>query len=186
MRVGNLPDGIDAAGIHTFLGAIIDLDKLPGTVTKDFHRLGEDVVVDETSVNGEDAHQQDNVTTAVDHAKDLRMNDYFYFIFLKKRETLPARYLVALGGFGQRLFIVDNVYGDKGHEETMAKIAKHDGEEEGERDERKHGRVDFLVASDTVGVHDDLEGLGELVGAVEGRGHFFGLENVHDRGDDRL
>jgi len=68
----------------------------------------------------------------------------------------------------------------------MAEITKHDGKEEGERDEGVRSGVDLLVAADTIGVDDDLEGVGELVGTEERRRGARGRDDVHDGGDHHL
>lgn len=60
----------------------------------------------------------------------------------------------------------------------MPKVAKHDSEEEGERDDGEETRIDLLVSGDTVTVHDRLERLRELVRALEGRRLLGGLQLV--------
>ena len=49
----------------------------------------------------------------------------------------------------------------------MANVAEHDSEQERERDDGKQTRVHLLVRRDTVGIHDGLEALGELVRTME-------------------
>ena len=51
----------------------------------------------------------------------------------------------------------------------MANVAEHDSEQERERDDGKQAGVHLLVGRDTVGIHNGLEALSELVHAVERR-----------------
>jgi hypothetical protein len=65
----------------------------------------------------------------------------------------------------------------------MTNVTKHDSEEEGESDDCKESRIDFLVGSDTVRVDDSLESRGELVGRVECRWVFECATFMEDSGD---
>lgn len=67
----------------------------------------------------------------------------------------------------------------------MSNITEHDGEEEREGDYCKQSRVDFLIRRDTITVHDSLETLRELVGAMESRGRLARLEFMKDGRDAR-
>lgn len=51
----------------------------------------------------------------------------------------------------------------------MSDITKHDGKEEGERNDSEKSRINLLVLGNTVAVHDSLETFGKLVGPVECR-----------------
>ena len=42
---------------------------------KDVHGLGEDVVVEESSVDGEHAHKEDDVATSEEHGEDLTQHN---------------------------------------------------------------------------------------------------------------
>lgn len=50
----------------------------------------------------------------------------------------------------------------------MSEISEHDGEEEREGDDGEESWVDLLVGSDSVGVDDGLESLGEPGCSMEG------------------
>lgn len=65
----------------------------------------------------------------------------------------------------------------------MTNITKHDGKEERESNDGEQSGVDLLVGSDSVGVYDGLESVGELVGAVEGGGIFVRAQLVEDGAD---
>ena len=67
----------------------------------------------------------------------------------------------------------------------MPDISKHNGEEEGEGDDREQAGVDLLVRRDTIRVDDGLEALGELVRAVERRRVLVRAQLVQDRRDAR-
>ena len=58
----------------------------------------------------------------------------------------------------ERVLFVHHPGGDHGHENTVAHIAEHDGEKEGETDDREQRRVHLLVRGDTVRVNDVLCG----------------------------
>ena len=45
----------------------------------------------------------------------------------------------------------------------MIDITKHDSEKEWEADDRKYGRIDFLVSWDAVSVHNQLEDFHEFI-----------------------
>lgn len=62
----------------------------------------------------------------------------------------------------------------------MTHVSKHDGKEEGEKDDRKGARVDFAVAGDAVGVDEALEAGGELVGLEEGGRRLTGRHHGED------
>ena len=57
---------------------------------------------------------------------------------------------------------------------SVAEIAEHDGEEEGERDDGVDGRIGLPVAGHAVSVDQLLERRGELVGAEERRRRLLG------------
>lgn len=67
----------------------------------------------------------------------------------------------------------------------MSNVAKHDGEQERERDDGEQAGVDLLVRTDTVRVDDVLETFGELVGPVKGRGRLGRAELVQQRRNGR-
>lgn len=63
----------------------------------------------------------------------------------------------------------------------MSDISKHDGEEERECDHSKKTRIDFLVCSGTICIHDRLKAFGELVRANEGRRRLIGSKFMENR-----
>jgi hypothetical protein len=63
----------------------------------------------------------------------------------------------------------------------MSNVAKHDGEQERERDDGEQAGVDFLVRADTVRIDDVLEAFRELVGPVESRRRLGRAELVQQR-----
>ena len=65
----------------------------------------------------------------------------------------------------------------------MTNITEHDSEQEREGDDSEQTRIDFLVRRDTVGIHDGLETLRELVRADERRRRAVGTELVQDGRD---
>mmetsp|Transcript_2651 Transcript_2651/g.4438 ORF Transcript_2651/g.4438 Transcript_2651/m.4438 type:complete len:344 (+) Transcript_2651:1015-2046(+) len=101
---------------------------------------GGEVVVDEAAEGGEDAHEEEEVAHGC--------------------EQLGQG--AGLAG-GQT-----EVDGEEGEDGAVHDVAEHDAEEEGESDAGKVGGVDLLVGGRAVGVHDQLEGAREFVGADQG------------------
>ena len=111
--------------------------------TKEIDRLAEDVVVDEAGVDGEEAHQRDQIPPV---------------------EEVVPNLVVRLAG--NQLFLLDDA--PQGKEEgdgAVAGVPKHDGKQEGEGDDGEDGGVHLAVGGHAVGVDQRLEGGGELVGA---------------------
>ena len=155
VTVGFAELGVDRV---TILVVIRD-NPFPLTV-EERHGLGEHIVVDETGVNREDSHDQSDVTTIVHHGEELERD------------------------FLQGLLPVDHGEGGAKHDDGMTKVTEHDGKQEGESNNNRDGRVDFLVGSSTVGVDDCLESLGELVGLEVRRRGLVGPDLV-DNGRNR-
>ena len=63
----------------------------------------------------------------------------------------------------------------------MTNITEHDSEQEREGDDSEQTRIDFLIRRDTVGIHDGLEALGELVRTMERGGRAIRAQLVKDR-----
>jgi len=57
--------------MNEFLSAYVLIDNMP-LDTKDVERLWEDVVIHESRVDAEDAHQQDHVASAEDDGENLK------------------------------------------------------------------------------------------------------------------
>jgi hypothetical protein len=120
-------------------------------------RLGEDIVVDHTGIDGECTHEQDDVTTEEEAADDF-----------------------AEVGTSELALIENHIKSREEEDEAVTDITEHDCEHERERDDRKQTGVDLLVGRDTVGVHDCLEALGETVGSLEGRRSLVGPQLVQN------
>ena len=88
-----------------------------------------------------------------------------------RARTQPEKraYLASGALLAKLLLEPDERRGAGGHEDAVADVAEHDGEQERERDDSEQSRVDLLVRADAVRVDDRLEALGELVRAVERR-----------------
>jgi len=110
----------------------------------DVHRNRHDIVVNDTAVNGEETHEEDDITTAENHVN--------HFI-----ETL------LLAGLGEALLEEDEQTTDESDNATVTNITVHDTEEEGEENDGEETRVELTILGETVGVDNSLEGLGELV-----------------------
>lgn len=59
---------------------------VPGGVEQ-LDRLGEDVVVDQTSVHREKAHQQDDVSAAKEHVKNLKKSGKSHIKCSRKKSS---------------------------------------------------------------------------------------------------
>lgn|ERR1700722_744963 len=68
--------------------------------------------------------------------------------------------------FRQLSFIENHVKGRKEYYDPVANVAEHDCKQEGESDDSKKTRVDFLVFCCSVAIHDCLEAFSEFIGAV--------------------
>ena len=109
-------------------------------------RLGEDVVVDEARVDAEERHEQDDVAAAEEVLDDL----------------------VALERLLEVRLALDHEQRREEHDEAVANVAEHHGEQERKRDDHERRRIDLAIARHTVRVHDVLEADGELVVLVIG------------------
>ena len=107
--------------------------------------LAEDVVVDEAGVDGEGAHHGDDVAPAEEDGAD------FVVLHLLLEGLLPQ----------------DHEEPEEEEDDSVAKVAEHDGEEEGERGDRVHRRVHLHVRIDAVRVDEHLVAGSVLVGPVE-------------------
>ena len=160
---GVMPRGVDTKGVDgarlltVHVLALVALD--PGG-SEEIHHVPEDIVIEQSAVDGEEAHEHEHVAAVPRVGEDL--------VHLAHRlEVLLAR---------------DEVGGEEGHEQAVAYVAEHDAEEEGEGDDDEGGRVDLAIPRDAVGVDDRLEGRGELVES-EVRGRLLvGVDDVEDRG----
>ena len=89
---------------------------------KDVEALGEDIVVDEPSVDGPDAHHEDDVATSKEDLEDLRAVDVLL----------------------QLLLLDDHPEGEDEHDGAVAGVAEHDGEQERESGDGVDCRVDLV------------------------------------------
>mmetsp|Transcript_25713 Transcript_25713/g.71848 ORF Transcript_25713/g.71848 Transcript_25713/m.71848 type:complete len:783 (-) Transcript_25713:14-2362(-) len=105
----------------------------------------EAVVVDHTSVDGEEAHHDDHVATGMQSFKHL-----------------------AELGVVVRLFVVEEVASAQEEEGSVTDITVHDSEKERESGGGEKGWVGLPITWDTVGVHELLVSVRELVGHVVG------------------
>lgn len=123
--------------------------------------FGVEVVVDESGVDGEHAHEQDDVATSEEGVEDLVLDLHRDELLLEEDE----------GSGGEK------------HDDSVTCVSEHDSKEEGEGDDGPGGWVDFSVVGDSVGVDDVLESLGELVQLEVRRRVLVGLHLVQDRWD---
>ena len=121
---------------------------------------GEDIVIDEPGIHGEKTHHQYDVSTIESHVGQL-----------------------IKFGAQQLLFEKDHCTSSQGHQSTMTEITKHDGEEEGECNNRVQSRINLGVLRNTIGVDNGLEGFRELVGPDIGWRGLVGLNLVDDSRD---
>mmetsp|Transcript_59342 Transcript_59342/g.145717 ORF Transcript_59342/g.145717 Transcript_59342/m.145717 type:complete len:215 (-) Transcript_59342:1069-1713(-) len=134
------------------------LARAPHSVAEHLRRNGEELVVDEARVGGEDAHQEDVVAPLVERAEHL--------VGSEVRELL--------------LEIAQQPASER-HHDPVTDITEHDTEEEGEGDDREDGGVELLVPRGTVRVDDRLRALRELGGAEVGGRGLAGLDHVEHR-----
>lgn len=133
----------------------------PPTRAEHVNGLGEDVVVEEAGVDGEERHEQDDVAAA--------------------EEDLPD--LVVLALVTQPVLGQDHEECEQQHDEAVARVAEHHREKERKRDHCERRRVELPVACDTVRVDDVLETFRELVATVVCRRLLFRVHSVQYRLD---
>ena len=78
------------------------------------------------------------------------------------------------------LLHVDEEDGNQEQKEAVAEVTEHDTKLEGEGHDGEDGGVDLTIAGNTVGVHNLLEGFGELVGLEVSRRLVAGGDDVQD------
>ena len=122
---------------------------MPGRL-KDVDRLGEDVVVDEAGVDGENRHQENQVTTTEKDLPNFRVD------FLRL----------------QLLFFQTHPDGKGQNNQSVSGISEHDSEEKWESDDGEDGRVRLLVGRDAVSVDQLLKCRSKFVGPEESWGSF--------------
>ena len=101
---------------------------------KDVKALREDVVVDESGVDGSNAHHEDDVAAAEEDLEDLGAVDVLL----------------------ELLLLEDHPEGEEEHDGAVAGVARHDGEEEGESGDGVHcwvhlgnKKVDLMTTTKT-------------------------------------
>mmetsp|Transcript_3937 Transcript_3937/g.8463 ORF Transcript_3937/g.8463 Transcript_3937/m.8463 type:complete len:356 (+) Transcript_3937:1110-2177(+) len=114
-------------------------------VTAKSHGHSKELVVQGADIHGKEGHQQDAVAAAKRHAAHI----------IKLRLSEAA-------------LVEDQEQGKQEHEDTMAKVAKHDSEQEGEGHDGEDSWVHLTVVGNAVRIHNGLEALGELVGPEVG------------------
>ncbi len=172
----HLPDRVHSKGIWcsvpTLLGRGINhvcfpaQDVFVGLVgvprgPEDVDGLGEDVVVDQTCVDGEHGHKRDKITSSKENFPDFRINfSRFQLLFLDAHPQAKGK-----------------------NHQAMAGVTKHDGKKEGKGDYGKNGRISLAIRSNSIGVNEFLEGRSKLVCSKEGWRRLLGCHLVEYRRD---
>ena len=143
-----VPDGIHAKPVRTAKhqsggisrrtrrigGWIVGITRPLGGTAKQRHRDGETLVIQHTGVDAKHSHEQDGVSTVKTHLDNL------------------------VQGFSAELLLVHHeVQRRQEHEDTVSKVAEHDGEEERESDDGEHGGVHLTVSPHTIRLDDTLK-----------------------------
>jgi len=159
---GYVPHGIETEGVNglggTKLGglngdsALLDLSVVltieDPSRSEEVEAEGEHIVVNKTSVDGEEAHHDDHIATGMEAGCHL------------------AELGLVVG-----LLVPEEVNAGAEEEETVADISVHNTEEEGEGGSGEEGGVGLPITGNTVGVDELLVAVRELVGGeVGGRG----------------
>ena len=144
---------------------------------EEVQRLREDIVVDETSVDGKGAHEQDDIPAAAARSAKGAVRDAGMHSQEERSNDLSQ--------IGLRPLPLSDDHPQRRHEddEAVPDVAEHDCEQERERDHRKQTGVDLLVRCNTIRIHDRLETFGEFVRSDERRGRPVRPQLVQNRRD---
>ena len=154
--------------------------------------LGENIVVNEASVDRESPHEQDDVPAAMatlaplawdmpgsTHKKNMP-KIWDTGISAGREGDVTVNTYLAQVGLAQLSLKQDHEGGRDERDEAVTNVAEHDGKQEGESNDSEETRIDLLIASDTIAVHNGLESFGELVGAHESWGFLVRPELVQN------
>ena len=130
---------------------------------EDIDGLGEDVVVDQSSVDGEHSHEGNEVTSGEKYFPDFGVD-------------LPGFQLLLLDAHPKS-------EGENDH--AVAGVAEHDSKEEWESDDGEHRGVGLSVRGNSVSIDQLLEGRSKLVRSEEGWRRFLGRHLVEDGSNGR-
>lgn len=184
----SVPCGVEAKGIRVAGGdgrqrAVTLVRPFPARVP-DVQRLGEDIVIDQSSEHGEHAHEKDDIATAVQFGY-LRQNAEFPL-------KTPVHLLEERSKHFSNINLLDLLLVEnhrrcgQSDEDTMAQITEHDSEQEGECHNGEQARIDFLIGSNAIAIDDGLEAFRELVDTVESWGLLCRVKLLEDRWDTCL
>lgn len=139
--------------------------------------LGENIVVNQSSVHGEKTHEQDDITTAA-RKSPLVFNPPTQSIkhLLEEHANNLTKVL-----FSPRPLPQNHPKPSDEQDTSMTDITKHHREQERERDDRKQPRVHFLVRRDPIRIHNRLEPFRKLVRPVERRRSSIRAEFMQNR-----
>eukprot|EP00128_Syssomonas_multiformis_P011489 Colp12_sorted_trinity150504_noHs@34485 len=130
--------------------------------SKQIHRLGEHIVVDQTGVDGEKAHQKNEVATP--------------------KESGPHFAPIEAG---ELLLVKHNCQSSQSQKNAMTEVAEHNREQERESNHGEQTGVHLTVGCHTIGVDDGLETFSELVSLVICGRLELGLHSVENGGNQR-
>lgn len=112
--------------------------------TEDIERFGEHVVVNQTGVHGEKAHEENYITTAEENIPDLVV-------------TLLRR---------QRFLLQHHPTAKQKHDETVTGISEHNRKQERERNDSIGRGIHFTVGGNPISVDKRLEAFRKFVCAI--------------------
>ena len=120
----------------------LELDPPGGS--EDVDGLGEDVVVDQAGVDGEETHEEDDVPATEEDRPDLLIAPFVLQLFL----------------------LDDHPQGEESDDQSVACIAEHHGEEEGKGDDQVRHRIHLSVRSHAVRVDQILKASRQFIQLV--------------------
>lgn len=90
-------------------------------------------------------------------------------------------HFIILARIFQLIFAQHHEQREHEHDQTVARIAEHHGEQERKRDDREWRRIELAITGYAIGVDDILKSTRELVQSVMSRRLLFGVHSIQNR-----
>ena len=127
--------------------------------SEDVDGFGEDIVVDETRVDGEESHEKDDISSSEEDCPDFLCSPFVL----------------------KSLFFEDHPEGEERKKNSMSRISEHHREEKRKSDQDEGHWIDFSISGHTVGIDQILKSLSEFIQSMKGRWLFHTDQSMNDR-----
>ena len=122
--------------------------------SEDVQRFGEDIVVNETRVDREETHEENDVSSTKEDRPDFLCSPFVF----------------------QRTFFQDHPKSEESDDQSVTRISEHHREQKRESDQHERHRIDLTIRGHTVRIDQILETLSEFVQLVM-RGRLFSSDH---------